>query len=143
VNFGTPLSVKTYCRQRTVDFSKLDRARRFPEVANLCRRLMQSIADVIPILPVSLVSTVFLANMDTEMDVMQIEQYSNNLIKKLQNRGAPILEIPRSTRAHAVADAIDFMLLRRMIRLVGERLHAVPEEERLIRYYANAIAHWL
>ena len=142
VNFGTPQPIKAYCRDQHVDFKRLDRSQRFPEIEKLCHRLMQAVADVIPILPISLVSTVFLKNMDREMDILEVEERSFQLMNELKNKGAPIFESPRSTRVHAIADAIDLMLLRRMIKATGDRFQASSEEVNLLSYYANAIKHW-
>lgn len=143
VNFGTPLSVKAYCSETGITFSKLAREDRFPEIEKLCHRLMGAIADVVPVLPVALLSTVFLRAMDTELDILDVEKRGNNLIHELQERGAPVLDTPRSTRAHAMADAVDLMLLRGMITESDGKFKAVPEEEVILRYYANAIGHWL
>jgi len=142
VNFGDPLSIKAYCRDRDLNFSMLERPERFQEVQKLSQELMQGIASVVPILPVSLVSTVFLEDMVTEMDILEIEARSNRLIKKLKEKGAPILESSRSTKARAIADAVDIMLLRRMISSNGDRFKVIPEEKTLLAYYANAIGHW-
>jgi glycerol-3-phosphate O-acyltransferase len=142
VNFGDPLSVKAYCRDRNLNFSMLERPERFQEVQKLSQELMQGIASVVPILPVSLVSTVFLEDMVNEMDILEIEARSNRLIKKLKEKGAPILESSHSTRARAIADAVDIMLLRRMISSNGDRFKVIPEEKTLLAYYANAIGHW-
>jgi glycerol-3-phosphate O-acyltransferase len=142
VNFGDPLSVKAYCRDRNLNFSILERPERFQEVQKLSQELMQGIADVVPILPVSLVSTVFMEDMVTEMDILEIEARSNRLIKKLKEKGAPILESSRSKRAHAIADAVDIMLMRRMVSRNGDRFKVIPEEKTLLAYYANAIGHW-
>ncbi len=142
VNFGDPLSIKAYCRDRNLNFSMLERPERFQEVQKLSQELMQGIASVVPILPVSLVSTVFLEDMVTEMDILEIEARSNRLIKKLKEKGAPILESSHSTRARAIADAVDIMLLRRMISRNGDRFKVIPEEKTLLAYYANAIGHW-
>ena len=142
VNFGDPLSIKAYCRDRNLNFSMLERPERFQEVQKLSQELMQGIASVVPILPVSLVSTVFLEDMVTEMDILEIEARSNRLIKKLKEKGAPILESSRSTKARAIADAVDIMLLRRMISSNGDRFKVIPEEKTLLAYYANAIGHW-
>ena len=142
VNFGDPLSIKAYCQDRDLNFSMLERPERFQEVQKLSQELMQGIASVVPILPVSLVSTVFLEDMVTEMDILEIEARSNRLIKKLKEKGAPILESSRSTKARAIADAVDIMLLRRMISSNGDRFKVIPEEKTLLAYYANAIGHW-
>ncbi len=143
VNFGAPLSVTAYCREQGIVFNDLARADRFPEIEKLCQRLMESIAEVVPVLPVSLVSTVFLGSMDVGLDILDIEKRSNRLINELQERGAPILETSRSTRAHAVADAVNQMILRGFVTASNGGFKAVPEQEAILRYYANAIGHWL
>ena len=143
VNFGTPLSVKTYCREQGVVFNRLPRLERFPEIEKLCRRLMRTIADVVPVLPVSLVSRVFLDAGDIAIDIMEVENRSNQLIAKLQERGAPILETPRSTRAHAIADAVDLLMLRGIVAITDGKFKTALQEEAILKYYANAIGHWL
>ena len=143
VNFGAPLSVKAYCREQGVDFSRLPRTERFPEIEKLGRRLMRTIADVVPVLPVSLVSRVVLDAGAIAIDIMEVENRSNQLITKLQERGAPILETPRSTRAHALADAVDLLMLRGIVVESDGKFKAAPEEEAILKYYANAIGHWL
>ena len=143
VNFGTPLSIKDYCRETTTQFNRLERSQRFPEVARLCRRLMDDIAQVIPVLPVSLVSAVFLDAPEAEMDITTIERRFDRLIDVLQKNGAPILETPRSTRMAAIADAVEFMRLRGLILPTEDGFRAAGHETLLLGYYANAIAHWL
>ncbi len=143
VNFGTPLSVKEYCGRKGVCFTELPRAERFPEIDELCQQLMAAIGEVVPILPVSIVSTVFLNAMETEMELLEILERCNGLIAELQKHGAPVFDTPRSTRTHTIMDAVDFMLLRRMVKSRGDHYKAVPEEAPILRYYANAIGHWL
>jgi len=142
VNFGTPVSAKAYCQDQGLNFSRLPRADRFPEVEKLCHRLMSAISEVVPVLPVSLMSTVFLEAMDTELNILDIEERSNRLINELQARGAPVFEMSRSTRALDIVDAIDLMTLRRMVTESGDHFKAVSAEETIMRYYANTIDHW-
>jgi glycerol-3-phosphate O-acyltransferase len=142
VNFGKPLSAKAYCQDQGLNFSRLPRNDRFPEIEKLCLRLMSAISEVVPVLPVSLMSTVFLDAMDTDLDILDIEERSNRLINELEARGAPVFEVSRTTRAQAIADAIDLMTLRRMVTASGDRFKAVSAEKTMMRYYANAIGHW-
>jgi glycerol-3-phosphate O-acyltransferase len=142
VNFGAPLSVKDYCHANSVNFGALERAERFPEVENLCRRLMKAIAEVVPILPVSLVSTVLLDADGEKLDILVLETKAGRLQHELQACGAPVIEMSRSTRTGVVADAVDFLLLRKLITAGDDNIQVVPEEEPVLRYYANAIAHW-
>ena len=143
VNFGTPLSIKDYCSEQEILFSELQRPERFAEIENLCERLMGSISDVIPVLPISIVCSVFLRSMDTGLSIIEVEQHCNRLIGLLQERGAPILETSRTSRAQAVADAVELMMLRGFVNESDGIFKAVPEEEPILSYYANAIGHWL
>ena len=142
VNFGTPVSTKAYCQDQGLNFSRLPRADRFPEIEKLCHRLMSAISEVVPVLPVSLMSTVFLDAMDTELNISDIEENSNRLINELQARGAPVFGMARSTRALDIVEAIDLMTLRRMVTASGNHFKAVSKEETIMRYYANTIDHW-
>jgi len=142
VNFGTPLSAKAYCQDQGLNFSLLPRTDRFPEIEKLCHRLMSAISEVVPVLPVSLMSTVFLEAMDTELNILDIEERSNRLINELQALGAPVFEMSRSTRALDIVEAIDLMTLRRMVTASGDHFKAVSAEETIMRYYANTIDHW-
>jgi glycerol-3-phosphate O-acyltransferase len=143
VNFGAPLSIKDYCRETGTVFSRLQRKDRFPEIEALCRRLMGAIADVVPVLPVSLVSAVFLEAPAPGLDLLAVEHRASLLVDELQKNQAPVLESPRSTRMAAIADAIDLMRLRGLITHTGGRYMAVAAEAPVLRYYANAIVHWL
>ena len=55
VNFGSPLSMRAYSRERGVDLRALPREERFLETEKLAAALMRSVGRVIPVLPVSLV----------------------------------------------------------------------------------------
>jgi glycerol-3-phosphate O-acyltransferase len=143
VNFGTPLSIKAYCQKTGTVFCRLGRRDRFPEVDRLCRRLMDTIATVIPVLPVSLVCAVFLDEGEREMDLPQIVQCANKMVGILRKNQAPILETPSSTRVAAIADAVDQMCLRGMLVQSKEGFRLSAGERPLLCYYANAIVHWL
>ncbi|MBC2735348.1 MAG: glycerol-3-phosphate acyltransferase [Desulfobacteraceae bacterium] len=142
VNFGTPLSARAYCREQGVRFSSMPRAERFSQVERLCRCVMMAIADVVPVLPVSLVAKVFVDAMDDAMDILEIERRINRLQNELAARGAPVFEVNRSTRARVISEALHMLLLRRMVTEANGFYRPVPEEQTLMAYYANAIAQW-
>jgi glycerol-3-phosphate O-acyltransferase len=142
VNFGTPLSVNQYCRDNGFDFGRLERGERFGQVGKLCERSIDDIAAVIPVLPVALVSTVMLKAADNPLDVVTIEQRSARLQSNMQSKGAPVIEMSRTKQAEIINEAVDFMLLRRLISTSGGRFSIVPDQEPILRYYANAISHW-
>ena len=142
VNFGTPLSARAYCREQGVQFHTLPRAERFPQVERLCRRIMTDIANVVPVLPVSLVAMVFRNAMDEGLTILEIEGRINQLQNELAARGAPVFEVPRSTRARVISEALNMLLLRRVVTDNNGVYRAVPKEKNLIDYYANAIGQW-
>lgn len=142
VNFGSPLSVREYCKTSGIDFSKLERKDRFPEIGRLCRHLMGSVERVLPVLPVSMVSAVFLDAGDAHLDMHEIESRTNRMIEAFQRRGAPVYDAPRSTRAHTIASAVHMLRLRHLLTEAGGLYRAVETEKPLLRYYANALAHW-
>ena len=143
VNFGSPVSIKNYCKTEGIDFSHLERGERFQEVDRLCRQLMEAIAGVVPILPLSILATIFLGAGNKWLGFDEIEDRTNNLIHRLQVRGAPVLETSRSTRIHSIGDALDHLLLRKLIEYSGDRYRLVPQNAVITKYYANSIAHWL
>jgi glycerol-3-phosphate O-acyltransferase len=142
VNFGTPVSARTYCREQGLRFKAMPRSERFPEIERLSRTIMTAIADVVPVLPVSLVAKVFRDAMDEPMDILEIERRINRTQNELAARGAPVFEVHRSTRARVISEALDMLLLRRLVVENNGVYRAVAEEEPLIAYYANAIDHW-
>jgi len=142
VNFGTPVSMREYCRRTGVDFRVPDREERFRRVQEVARELMVAVGRVIPVLPVSLVSTVLLRRGDSGTSELELKAETDRLMKDLRKEGAHIY-IPRADQDYAVTVGLRMLTLR---RLVGERdgLYFVnPDEVPLVRYYSNAIAHLL
>jgi glycerol-3-phosphate O-acyltransferase len=142
VNFGAPVSMREYCRRDNVDFRSLTRADRFAEVQRLCEDLMGRISRVIPVLPVSLVAAVYLEAAGRALDLIEIEQRSEQLLLAIKHAGAPVFETPRSTLNHLIGDAVHTLHLRRILLRQGDRYRADPKQMTLLRYYANAMAHW-
>lgn len=142
VNFGKPVSVRDYCGDQAIDFGSMNRAERFEEVEKLCLSLMNDIADVVPVLPVALVSSVLLEGIDEAFDIQSIQERAAQLQNELQHKGAPVIELSHSKQTGVIADAVDFLLLRNIITADGDRIEVAAEEVPLLRYYANAIGHW-
>lgn len=142
VNFGPPVSIKDYCQGQGTDFARLERSERFPQVEKLCRSLMREVADVIPVLPVSLVSTVLLEAQEEALDLPAIQERTGRLQNALQARGAPVVEMSHSKRAGVIADAVDFLLLRKIIIANKGKIQINLEDKPLLQYYANSLRHW-
>ncbi len=143
VNFGTPVSIKTYSGKNNIVFKNLQREQRFPEIKKLCDHLMTGIANVVPIVPISLVSTVFIKNQDKKMTVSDIESECESVLINIKENGAPVLETSHSSKKQGISEAISLMLLRNMIKEDKGHIFINESEIGLLEYYANSINHWL
>ena len=142
VNFGAPVSMREYCRVRNLDFHRLGPEDRRREMATLGKHLMDSVGRIVPVLPVPLIATVFVAHGDKAISEMELKSEVNQLVGKLTAAGAHVY-VPRKDFDYAVNVGLRMLRLR---RLVGEReglYYAQSEELPLLRYYANSIAHLL
>ncbi|RJQ78146.1 MAG: glycerol-3-phosphate acyltransferase [Desulfobacteraceae bacterium] len=142
VNFGAPLSARAYCREHRVRFDRLPRPERFQHVQALSKTLMRAVAEVVPILPLSLVATVFLNTREARLDIQAIDQRCRQVLFDMRQRGAPVLEIPHSTLTRMIAEAVSHLQLRHMLTAEDGRYTANDKEIPLLRYYANSIAHF-
>jgi glycerol-3-phosphate O-acyltransferase len=142
VNFGAPVSMREYCKERSLDFHKLSGEDRRREMTALGKHLMDAVGRIVPVLPVPLIATVFVAHGDKAISEMELKSEVSQLVEKLQARGAHVY-VPRKDFDYAVN--VGLRMLRQR-RLVGEReglYYAQSEEMPLLRYYANSIAHLL
>jgi glycerol-3-phosphate O-acyltransferase len=108
--------------------------------ANLGSMLMQKVGEAIPILPVSLISTILLDGPQQPMIQVEIQELARQELDRLLAKGAHI-HIPRKNRDYAVEVGLRMLILRRALVLEGGKYHYKPKQEELIRYYANAIVH--
>ena len=138
VNFGRPVSMRDYVARQGLDFRELDDAARHLAVERVAASLMESIARIIPVLPVSLVATVFLRSRDTRLSELELKSATYDLIQQLEKRGAH-LYVPRGDHDYAIGVGLRMLLLRRIVVAEEDLYRANPDELTLLAYYANAI----
>jgi glycerol-3-phosphate O-acyltransferase len=141
VNFGSVLSMRRFCREHQVDFSKMDPEARFPVVAQVCNRLMASIERIIPVLPISLVAVVLLQHRTQWLGEFDLKGRVYGLMQSLQAKGAPVY-VPGRGRELAIAQAFNMLKIRHMIIESDGVFRADPEALDMLSYYADAISHW-
>jgi len=142
VNFGPPLSMRTYCRKGNIDFSRMERSRRFEEIQKLAEQLMDAVKKVIPILPIPLVATAIKAVDRSGITAVEVEAQTNRLIEQLRSQGAPVYTVDEN-RVQTILNALNMLKLRRLVTESDGIYRAVPEEHEVLSYYANSIAHRL
>jgi glycerol-3-phosphate O-acyltransferase len=144
VNFGTPISAREWLA-RTADrfggdLRKLDKDRRFEAVGALATDIMDGIGKVVPVLSVSLVSTVLL-EAEEPIDELELKGRCAVLLDDLGAAGAKIY-LPRGDRDYAIHVGLRMLTLRRLATVSEDGLYVATAAERpLLTYYANAIAH--
>ena len=140
VNFGTPVSLAAYARDRSVDFQRLEKAERFAKVEEFGRTLMDSIAGVIPVVPVPLVATVFVREPTRSWSELELKAEVFRLMEELRRRGA-VVYVPRGDQDYAIDVGLRMLTLRHLVSETDGLYAAVEEELPLLSYYANSIAH--
>lgn len=139
VSFGTPVSLRDYLSAAGLDLRAVPKDTRMQEIEKLGVQLMQAVGDVIPALPVSLVATVML-EAPRPLTLFEVKGAVFQLMSELEAAGAYV-HIPRADRDYAIDVGLRMLTLRHLIQEDLERYQVNPQEEVLLRYYANAIAH--
>ncbi|MBC6443283.1 MAG: 1-acyl-sn-glycerol-3-phosphate acyltransferase [Rhodobacteraceae bacterium] len=133
VSFGTPVSLRAYLAHNARDSHTRT-------TAELGRELMRRVGRVVPVLPVSLIATVLLDQGATGLSRGAIQRLAAEELDRLTAAGA-CAHIPRRDLDDAVETGLCLLVLRRAVSREGENCFVGPEQEELLRYYANAIAH--
>jgi glycerol-3-phosphate O-acyltransferase len=142
VSFGNPMSLRAYLGERGADLRALPAEARFAEIERLGNRLMHEVGRVVPALPVSLVATAVLAGGERGLSSLEVKGAVFDLMETLKGQGAHV-HIPRQDQEYAVEVGLRMLLMRHLVRLEDGVYRANAEEEALLRFYANAIAHLL
>ena len=145
VNFGSPISLRAYTARHGIDFRKLSKDDHSRRLEDLAQELMAGIAKIIPVVPVSLVATVFVRDPARSWSELELKGEVLRLMEELERRGAHVY-LPRSDQDYAITVGLRMLTLRRLVDSTGsdelEGLYrARPEEIPLLRYYASSIAH--
>ena len=129
VSFGLPLSLKSFRQTHPENTTEA-----------LGDELMSRIGAVIPVLPVSLVSHVLLAQ-DTPLSRLEIKSECHRLWQALAKRNI-YGHIPRGDEDYAVDVGLRMLGSRHVITEHDGRFEISENQRELLSYYANAIAHF-
>jgi glycerol-3-phosphate O-acyltransferase len=142
VNFGSPLSMRRYLRERGLDLRTLSREERSAHLQTLGTELMAEIGRVIPVLPVPLVATVLLRQGGEPLSELEIKFRAYELMEDLEAAGAHVY-IPRRDQDYAIEAGLRMLTLRHLVEERDGLYIAKPEEMNMLRYYAGSIEHLL
>jgi glycerol-3-phosphate O-acyltransferase len=128
--------------EHSVYFSIIDRNERFSKVEDFSHVLMNSIEQIIPVLPFSLTAAVFKNNPEKKMSLFDVKAEVHQLIEQLESAGAGIY-YPDGNYEETIEAALGMMKIRRMIVQTDGYYQMAPEMANIVSYYANSIGHWL
>jgi glycerol-3-phosphate O-acyltransferase len=142
VNFGSPLSMREYCRSRNLDFQKLAGEPRRQAMASLGNELMQAVGRVVPVVPVALMASAFRGHPGRAFSELELKVEVERLLERLQAAGARVY-VPRGDLDYALTVGLRMLRLRHLVEEKDGLFSANAAEEALLGYYANSIAHLL
>ncbi len=142
VSFGRPVSLDTFLKDHGVThWPAVEESQRLVLTERLGDRLMESVGQLVPVLPVSLVALALLEAGDDRLDRLALKARVDALIDRLLANGAHV-HVPRSDRDYEVTVGLRMLTMRHIVSEAGDgTLHIRPDDERLVEYYANAIRH--
>ncbi|HZO03288.1 MAG TPA: 1-acyl-sn-glycerol-3-phosphate acyltransferase [Burkholderiales bacterium] len=136
VNFGTPISM----RQRGIDYHALSGEARRAAVAALGAELMRAVGQIVPVVPVPLIASVFVAQPARGLSELELKAEVGRLLARLEAAGAHVY-IPRGDLDYALTVGLRMLRLRHLVEEKEGVFHARAEELPLLAYYANSISH--
>jgi glycerol-3-phosphate O-acyltransferase len=142
VNFGSPLSMREYCRKNNLDFQKLGGDARRRAVSRLGAELMQAVGRVVPVVPVALMASAFRGSPGRAFSELELKAEVERLLERLQAAGARVY-VPRGDLDYALTVGLRMLRLRHLVEEKDGLFSANPAESALLGYYANSIAHLL
>ena len=141
VNFGEPVSAKQYCETNHVDFSALETEDRFVRVESLAQSIMNNISQVVPVVPVTLMSEVLMNNAARWKSELELKLLCSERIAQLETAGAPI-DISHSALESVLGSALDALIGRGLVEEKDNLYRMKESETDIVNYYANSIVHW-
>ncbi|MDA1099965.1 MAG: 1-acyl-sn-glycerol-3-phosphate acyltransferase [Proteobacteria bacterium] len=138
VNFGPPISARTWIAARAAPDDEAQRE----QIEALGRHLMDKVGAVVPVLPVSLIATVFTRTVDRPISALDLKVAAHALKTRLEAKNAQVY-VPHSDADYALSVGLRMLTLRHLIE-EKDGLYSIKSGELpMLQYYANAIAHYL
>jgi glycerol-3-phosphate O-acyltransferase len=140
VNFGTPLSLRTWLRQGPAGVLSLPKEERLPELERLAREMLTRIGAIIPVTPVPLAAAALLSFGQTVVGKSALLERMDQLRDRLTEVNGKVVR--GGARIAEIWDRAWRMLrMRHLVVADGDTLVVLPRGRPLLEFYANSIAH--
>ncbi len=128
--------------KEALDLRLMGEEQRFKEIEKLGQSLMQEVGKAVPVLPVSLLATIFVQEGARPLSLFELKSKVFNLINELEAKSVHI-HIPRNDHDYLVEVGLRMLTLRHIVREEDDKYRPNWQEKLLLEYYANSIAHLL
>lgn len=132
VSFGRPVSLKEYVAENSSSTAE-------QVTTSLGNELMERISEVVPVLPVSLVSTVML-QAKSHLTILDIKARCHEIWRELAARGV-YSHLPHADEDYAVEVGLRMLTSRHLVTEDDGSFIVNSKNRHIIEYYANAISH--
>ena len=143
VGFGRPLSLTSWLAERDAEPAQMPREERISLALELAGELMGRVGNVVPVVPVAQVATIFLDRLDGGLPPLtrsELQAEVQSLIDRLGSHGAAVY-LPRHDQDYAVDVGLRMLTLRRLVTEDGGLYRPEADERTLLAYYAGSIEH--
>jgi glycerol-3-phosphate O-acyltransferase len=141
VSFGNPISLNEWMKKNKISLDKSTVKQKTKIIEKLGDNLMTQVGNVIPIMPVALVASVFSNAKSKPLSELDLKSRIFKLVSDYEKRGFHV-HIPREDQDYAVGTGLRMLTLRHIIIEDENGLfRANPEETVILNYYSNSIAH--
>jgi glycerol-3-phosphate O-acyltransferase len=137
VNFGPPVSARAWMAARETR----DEHGRRAHIEALGQHLMDKVGEIVPVLPVSLMATVFTRQADRAISELDLKVAAHALKSQLEAKSAQIY-VPHADADYALTVGLRMLTLRHLVEEKDGLFCVKPGELPMLQYYANAIAHY-
>lgn len=141
VNFGVPISMRSYSQERGLAFNHLEKEQRIEKVMELAESLMDSLRYVMPIIPVPIICAALLRSGEAPKTSLEILGDCDALIDEMIAKGAA-MKAEEKPRQRTLSRSLALLRSRDFLVEEDDCYRVNPEYKPLIQYYANSIEHW-
>jgi glycerol-3-phosphate O-acyltransferase len=142
VNFGTPVSLRTWLAAAPAGLLAWPKERRLPVLEGLARELLERIGAIVPVTPVPLAAAALLSFEQSVVPRDAVLDRMDAFRDRLTEVNAKVVR--GGLRIEELWDRAWRMLrMRRLVVAEGASLVILPRGRPLLEYYANSIAHLL
>ena len=138
VNFGKPIFAQEFIQSAQKDITKMPTEERFKFVEGMAASIMQSIKEVVPVLPVPLMSAIVLESQDQWSSELELKSKAVERIHQLKEKGAPI-DISNAACERVLSAALDMLAGRGFVQIENNLYRVDKASISLLEYYANSI----